>query len=127
MHAEVDGDGKFRISSSGKEAVQAQAQILLADIKSKTMQKLGLYVLAAVFLVGAALLVVFAPDGRQVVSSIIAFGLVAVAAGSAGYARFSVKVPGASIDAGDLIVAPVKDKAESVSATHRGGDVAVPK
>ncbi|CVI54740.1 hypothetical protein CFBP4996_08295 [Agrobacterium leguminum] len=89
----MDENG-LRMKSSGRVAVEQQGQVILAQIRAKTIQKLGLFCLAGVFLIGASLIVVFAPEGRETLSSFIGVGLVVAAAGSAGYGRFGVKVPG---------------------------------
>lgn len=101
MQAGLDDDGNLRtLSTQGAEAVRVGGEILNQHIRSQTVLKLGLYVLAAVFLVVAALLVVFAPEGREGVTGIIAFALIVVAAGSAGFGTFYFRTSGLEGGAG---------------------------
>jgi hypothetical protein len=99
MHVKMDDNGNVNMDAYGDNAVSRQAEILQAHIRAKTIEKLGLYLLAALLMIAAALMVVFAPNGREATSGIIAFALVLVAGGAAGYGKFSVKVPGISADA----------------------------
>jgi hypothetical protein len=88
------------LGASGAEAVRAGASVLNAQIQSQTKLKFGLYALASVFLIVAALLVVFAPDGRQTISSIVAVALFVVAVGCAGFGAFAIKTPFVAAEAG---------------------------
>jgi hypothetical protein len=62
--------------------------------------KFGLYALASLFLIVAAFLVVFAPEGREAVSSIVAVALFVVAVGCAGFGAFAIKTPLVTAQAG---------------------------
>lgn len=113
MHVNFDGRGSYVGNAEGDEAVEAQAAVLQAHIHSQTVLKLGLYALAGFFVIVAAVLVVFAPAGREGVTTIIAFSLFAVALGSAGFSAFAIKAPFVAAQAsshppqpGDLPPAP---------------------
>ena len=59
--------------------IEEQAQLFAAHIRSRLIMRLGLCGLAALFVVVATLLVVSAPDGREMATSIIAAALFALA------------------------------------------------
>jgi hypothetical protein len=98
MYVKMNKDGDLQMKSTGKLAVEQQGAVILAQIKARTIQRLGLYVLAASLVVAASLMVVFAPEGREGVASIIGLALVVAAAGSAGYGKFGVKISSLSAD-----------------------------
>jgi predicted RND superfamily exporter protein len=83
----------IRVVARGAEAIRAGASVLNAQIQSQTKLKFGLYALASLCLIVAALLVVFAPDGRETISSIVAVALFVVAVGCAGFGAFAIKTP----------------------------------
>lgn len=100
MDASFGTNGLLEVlKTSGPGAVNAGANLIAQQIRSQFRLKLGLYVLATIFLVSAAALVVFAPDGRQTLSAIIAVALVALALGCAGFGTFRIKSPLISLDA----------------------------
>ncbi len=100
MDVRIDDQGNFDGSASGEEAVKAQAEVLIAYMRGRLILKLGFYILAAIFVIVAALLVVFAPNGRETATSIVAAALFALAVGSAGFGTFSIKTPLVSAEAG---------------------------
>jgi hypothetical protein len=100
MYFSVDSQGRIDAKAEGVEAIEAQVQVINAHIRSQTLLKFGLYGLAAFFVIVASVLVVFAPAGRETVTTIIAIALFAVAVGSAGFGTFAVKAPGVSVQAG---------------------------
>lgn len=93
MHVGFDKNGNLKSSAYGKEAVAAQARITSEHIRSKTVAKLCLYALSAFFCVAASYLVVFAPDGREISTWIIAGALIVAAAGSAGFGALAITTP----------------------------------
>ena len=95
-----DHKGNILASAEGEEGVKAQTQVLVAHIRSRVIIKLGLYLLAAVFVIVASVLVVFAPAGRETATDIVAFALFALAAGSAGFSTFAIRTPAGSAEAG---------------------------
>ena len=105
MDVRIEFSGAIRTVASGAEAVRAGAGVLNTHIQSQTTLRLGLYALAALFMIVAAFLVVFTPNDRQVVSSIIAAALFAVAAGCAGFGTFAIKTPFGSVQAGETLKA----------------------
>ena len=101
MDVQLGPTGLIRaLAASGAEAVRAGADVLNAQIKSQTKLKFGLYGLAALFLIVAAVLVVFAPEGREAVSSIVAVALFVVAVGCAGFGAFAIRTPLVTAEAG---------------------------
>jgi hypothetical protein len=121
MDVRVDKRGIHAIAS-GAEAVKAGASVLSAYIHSQTVLKVGLYLLAGFFLVGAAVLVVFAPAGREGVTTIIAIALFAVAVGCAGFSTFGIKAPGFSANATDGPDSPnAPDAPRSIRSRRRPG------
>jgi hypothetical protein len=101
MDVQLGPTGLIRtVVATGAEAIRASAAVLNAHIQSQTKLKFGLYALASLFLIVAAFLVVFAPEGREGVSSIVAVALFVVAAGCAGFGTFAVKTPLVSAEAG---------------------------
>jgi hypothetical protein len=91
METQIEPNGGIGVTASGAEAVHAGAAVLNAYIRSQAKFKFGLYVLASVFMIVAATLVVFAPDGRETISAILASGLFVLAVGSAGFGTFAIK------------------------------------
>jgi hypothetical protein len=95
-----DNRGNINASAKGEEGVKAQTAVLIAHIQARVVIKLGLYVLAGIFVIVASLLVVFAPSGRETATEIIAAALFALAAGAAGFSTFAIKTPLVSAEAG---------------------------
>ena len=101
MDVQLGPTGLIRaVTASGAEAIRASAGVINQHIRSQMRLKFGLYVLASLFVIVAALLVVFAPDGRETVSSIIAVALFVVAVGCAGFGTFAIKTPVVTAEAG---------------------------
>jgi hypothetical protein len=101
MEVKLDNLGNIEASAEGLEAVRAQAAVLTAYIRSQFLLRLALYCLAAVFVLVAAGLVVFAPAGREAPTTVIGLALFAIAAGCAGFGTFAIKLPGMSAAAGN--------------------------
>ena len=111
MDVQLGPTGLIRaVTASGAEAVRAGAGVITQHIKSQTRLKFGLYLLASLFVIVAAFLVVFAPDGRETVSSIIAVALFVVAVGCAGFGTFAIKTPVVSAEAGTDASRPANDR-----------------
>ena len=100
MDCKIDDDGNIELRASGNIAVQEGGAVLAAHIRARHWQKLSLYIVAVIFILAASLLVVFAPSGREMQTNIIAFSLVIVALGSAGFATFAFKTQDVHIRAG---------------------------
>jgi len=100
MEVRVDDQGNFDGMASGELAVKAQAEVLLAHMRGRLIIRLSLYGLAGLFMIVAALLVVFAPNGRETTTAIVAAALFAVAIGAAGFGTFAIKTPLVSAEAG---------------------------
>jgi len=119
MDTRIDERGNLDASASGSEAVKAQALVIAEHIRSQLIMRLGLYGLAAIFVTTASLLVVFAPDGRETVTVIIAIALFALAVGAAGFGTFSIKTPIVSADAGASPSPSRPDRQNSPSSRAR--------
>lgn len=104
LRPEEDPTAAFSIKSEGKDAVQAQSRLVekriesdalinRERIRSQLILQLGLYLLAALFVVVASLLVVFAPAGREQLTMFIGGALFILACGVSGvtFAKMSVK------------------------------------
>jgi hypothetical protein len=91
--AKYHASGDLESEAIGDTAVAVQGQVFAAHIASQTRIRISLYVLAGVFVVVSALLVVFAPQGRENLTFCIGAALVLLAAGIAGFStvRFSVR------------------------------------
>jgi hypothetical protein len=100
MDIHIEPNGGIRATASGLEAVHAGAAVLEAHIHSQAKLKFGLYALASLFVIVAAALVVFAPGGRETISSILAAALLVVAVGCAGFSTFAIKTPVIDAQAG---------------------------
>jgi hypothetical protein len=65
MEVGLGPTGLFRtVTATGAAAVRASAGVITTHIQSQMWLRFGLYALASLFVVVAAFLVVFAPDGR---------------------------------------------------------------
>ncbi|MCO6052322.1 hypothetical protein NGM99_21260 [Mesorhizobium sp. RP14(2022)] len=102
---EYTGEGiHIRATGIGEQdqfVVEAHSKLVAEHIKSQTRMRLGLYTLAALFMIVAALLVVFAPDGRQASTIVVAGALIIVSAGVAGFAALKLKAPAVELTAGN--------------------------
>ena len=87
-------------SAKGKETVEAHSSIVRSYIENQTKIRIALYIVSCVFILVAAGLVVFAPDGREVLTAIISLALFAIAVGIAGFSFFKVKTPLIQAEAG---------------------------
>jgi hypothetical protein len=95
-----DGDGNLReLTAEGDHGITKISEVAQAYIRSRMLMEFGLFALSALFLVVSALLAVFAPTGRETISSIIAAALLVVAIGSAGFTAFKFKIPLINVEA----------------------------
>ncbi len=99
-------DGSSAGRASGAAAVEAPARILHEKEKTRRL----LIGAACFFLCVAALIVIFAQDGKQTMSYIVGVAFLITALGAVGVAQFKVSVPGISVAAaggGAVAYAPV--------------------
>ncbi|WP_158810287.1 hypothetical protein [Beijerinckia sp. L45] len=89
----------LNVTANTPEGVLKVAEVAQAYIRSRVVMKLGLFALSALFLIVAALLVVFAPPGRETAATVISTSLLVVAIGSAGFTAFRFKIPFVSAEA----------------------------
>jgi hypothetical protein len=91
--AKYYASGDLVSEAEGDAAVAIQGQIFAAHMASQTRIRISLYILAGVFVVTSALLVVFAPPDRENLTFAIGAALVLLAAGIAGFStvRFSIR------------------------------------
>jgi hypothetical protein len=100
MKAEIDGD---RLTvETGPGARQAALDNIAAYFREREAQKSKrlLMIAATVLAVVAALAVVFAPQGREVLAQYVGAALVLLAAGAAGYSQLWLKGPLLELRAG---------------------------
>lgn len=90
-------DGEFGASARGGMAVEHLARLMGEREKTRRL----LIATACLFFVIAAAIVVFAPAGRENLAMILGAALVIFSLGAIGVARFSFKVPGVSVTAGN--------------------------
>jgi hypothetical protein len=90
----VINDGGFRGGASGTTAVTELGTIAREREKTKRM----LIGAACLFFAIAALIVVFAPSGREKLAYILGAALLVMALGAIGAAQFRLKVPGVEVD-----------------------------
>jgi hypothetical protein len=102
MDVNIEHNGAIQAITSGAEAVRGGAGVLNPYIQRQAKLKFCLSFLAALFVIVAPRLVVFAPDGREAVSSIIAVALFIVTVGCAGFGTFAIKTPLVSATAGTV-------------------------
>lgn len=89
-------DGDFDGSAVGQAAVDQLGRLVAERQKTRR-----LLICASCLLFGvAALLVVFAPEGRETLATILGVVLMIFALGAIGVAQFRVKAPGVEVDAG---------------------------
>lgn len=86
-------DGEFQGGASGA-GVTTLGQVMIEREKTKRL----LIGASCVFLIIAALLLVFAPAEKQQLSYILGAALLLMAMGAIGATRFKITVPGISID-----------------------------
>src|SRR5690349_7178883 len=114
MDVKMDGRGGVSGWASGEKAVAAYERVLSAAMAHNTTLRICLYAMACVMLVVCAVLIVFAPSGRETAVTIVALALFLVAAGCAGFATFKLKAPGVDLEA----AAPDGEPSETLT-THR--------
>jgi hypothetical protein len=120
MDVRMASDGEYTGSAEGDSAIVAQAEVLKAHIRSQMILRLGLYILAAFLMVVASVLVVFAPPGREAVTTIVGLALFAVALGSAGFSAFAIKAPFVSASAGSEVPSLQRHRVASRSRAGPG-------
>lgn len=86
-------DGEFQGGASGA-GVTTLGQVMIEREKTKRL----LIGASCVFLIIAALVLVFAPAEKQQLSYILGAALLLMAMGAIGATRFKITVPGISID-----------------------------
>lgn len=86
-------DGEFQGGASGA-GVTTLGQVMIEREKTKRL----LIAASCVFLIVAALVVIFAPAEKQQLSYILGAALLLMAMGAIGATRFKITVPGVSID-----------------------------
>src|SRR3954453_13223862 len=87
----MDGRGGVRGWASGEKAVAAYERVLAAAMRHNTTLHICLYAMACVMLVVCAILIVFAPAGRETAVTIVALALFLVAAAAPASPRSSSK------------------------------------
>jgi hypothetical protein len=87
-------DKDFKIESVGEKAVDHANEILKLRITEQEKTRRLLIIITAILIVFAACIMVFGPDGRQAISTIIGVILLVFALGSIGAAQFVIKAGG---------------------------------
>ncbi|CAN7772858.1 hypothetical protein LJR175_007606 [Variovorax sp. LjRoot175] len=87
-------DRDFRGAASGQIAVEALATLLRDREKTKRL----LIVAACVLFALAALIMMFAPPGRETLSYALGGALLVFALGAIGAAQFKFKLPGVTVE-----------------------------
>jgi hypothetical protein len=111
MDVKMDGRGGVMGSATGEKAVAAYERVLAAAMKHNTTLRICLYAMACLMLVVSAVLIVFAPAGRETAVIIVSLALFLVAAGCAGFATFKLKAPGIELQAAEA--SPESEKYDS--------------
>ena len=91
---ENGGSGLY-VTANNKHDLEA----VKAGLQAVKAMRLGLYALAAVFAVCATVVILFAPEGREITSGIVTIALCLLAAGSAGYGTLGLTTPIALLEA----------------------------
>lgn len=92
--------GPYSFSAEGKEAMQAQTEIVTAHIRWDAIRQITSYGVSAVFGIVAGLIVAFAPPANQFVAETVAIAFLVVAAGVAGYTYVRAKTKHIDVTAG---------------------------
>jgi hypothetical protein len=87
-------DKDFQIDSIGSKAVDHAHEIIKLRITEQEKTRRLLIIITAILIVFAACIMVFGPDGRQAISTIIGVILLVFALGSIGAAQFVIKAGG---------------------------------
>lgn len=106
----------FRGSASGKEAVDALSNLIREREKTKRL----LIAVALVLFVVAALVVVFAPEGREGLAYILGGALLVIALGAIGASQFKFRVPGVVVETNVPLTPADEGSAMMRSQTSRG-------
>jgi hypothetical protein len=83
-----------------------QERIISDNNKMVTIRAFAPYLASVAFAAISALLIMFAPTGREVAANIVAASLLVMAMGIAGFTRFSANLPGMKIEGGAAASAP---------------------
>jgi len=83
----------------GAEGVASFERVMLAAMQAKMQLRMRLYAMACLLLLVCAVLIVFAPQGRETAVIIVSLALLLVAGGCAGIATFKLKAPGVDFEA----------------------------
>ncbi len=91
--------GKFNHSEASKHFVEERSKVHTQYIiEQEKTKRLGL-VLSVILLIVAMLIVLFSPEGKEIVSYWIGGALLLFSAGAAGYKRLWAKTPLIEVDA----------------------------
>jgi hypothetical protein len=123
IDAESDRNGGVRVNARGPGAIHAIANVLNIQIASQTTRICALYIIAAIFAISAALLIIFAPAGRETAVIIVTVALVVIAAACAGFGIVAITLPGLSAQGGVSLPPPNVQarnaRGESLAASPR--------
>ncbi len=108
-------EGEFRGRVSGETAVATLGKLMIEKEKTK---RFLIFAAAALFIV-AALMVVFAPEGRENAAYALGAVLLIIALGAIGATRFALKVPGIEVNAGQQERTKEHDNFAEVEKTRK--------
>lgn len=89
-------DGQFNMKASGQNAVDRMSEFLAEREKTRRWLLLSTVVLT----IFSGALLVFAPEGKETISYVVAGVLFIFALGSIGATVFTFRLPGASVSTG---------------------------
>ena len=126
-------DRGFEVSAIGADAVEATARLtetrLVEHERTRRLLILGICFLFSI----AALIAVFAPDGRERLAYVVSAVMVVLALGAIGARNFLLRVPGVQLDtrpsmlgAGDSRGSAIGPDAAPPTQSRRGGAAASP-
>jgi hypothetical protein len=96
--AQIFGGDEFH--ATGEAAMVIQERIISDNNKMVTIRAFAPYLASVAFATISALLIMFAPNGRELAANIVAASLLVLAAGIAGFTRFSANLPGIRVEGG---------------------------
>lgn len=85
--------------AKGLDAMAAQERIINYHHRMLTIRTIAAYVTAVIFACIGAVLIVWAPEARNVAANLAAAAMLTLAAGIAGFSHFKAKAPGVDIQA----------------------------
>lgn len=94
-------DQDFNGYASGDSAVDNLKEITLQRIAEQHKTRRLLIIITAVLIIFASSLMVFAPEGKQGISTIIGIVLLVFAMGSIGASQFVIKAGGVEVSSGE--------------------------